>query len=121
MAKKILVIDDDPAITDSVKAILKKEKYDVLTANSGAKGLEIVKKENLSLVLCDMMMEKVDEGLKVAQEIIKIKPDLPVYLMSSIGDATAGNIEIDKLGFKGVFQKPVSPEYLIKTVKNIIK
>ncbi len=121
MSKKILVIDDDPDITDSVKAILKKEKYDVVTANSGAKGLEIAKNEELSLVLCDMMMEKVDEGVKVAQEIVKMKPDLPVYLLSSIGDATAGNIEISKLGFKGVFQKPVSPEYLIKMVKKIIK
>ena len=121
MSKKILIIDDDPAITESVKAILEKEKYEVLVANSGDKGLEIVKKENLSLVLCDMMMEKVDEGSKVTQKIKKAKPDLPVYLLSAIGDSTAGNIEIEKLGFSGVLQKPVSPEYLIKMVKKIIK
>ncbi len=121
MTKKILIIDDDPAITESVKAILEKERYEVLVANSGEKGLEIVKKENLSLVLCDMMMEKVDEGSKVMQKIKKMKADLPVYLLSAIGDATAGNIEIEKLGFKGVLQKPVTPDYLIHMVRKAVK
>ena len=75
---------------------------------------------NPDLVLCDMMMEKIDSGSKVTQEIKNSKPDLPVYLLSSIGEATASNVEIEKLGFKGVFQKPVSPEQLIHMVKKTL-
>lgn len=118
--KKILIIDDDPNITDSVKAILETENFDVITANNGKDGIENVKNADVDLVLCDMMMEKVDEGSRVMEEIKTIKPELPVYLLSAIGDATASNVEIEKLGFKGVFQKPISPEHLITMIKKTL-
>ena len=56
-----------------------------------------------------MMMERVDSGSKVAEELRKKNMKVPIFLLSSIGNATASNIEIDKLGFNGVFQKPVDP------------
>ena len=118
--KKILVIDDDPDITDSIRAILESNNFQVQTAQDGAEGLECVNSFNPDLVLCDMMMEKIDSGSKVTQEIKNSKPDLPVYLLSSIGDATASNVEIEKLGFKGVFQKPVSPDQLIHMVNKTL-
>jgi len=66
------------------------------------------------------MMERIDAGTKVAQELKKDNPNLPIYLLSSIGTATATNIEIDKLGFNGVFQKPVNPDNLVATIKNVL-
>ncbi len=116
--KVILVIDDDPDILDSIKAILSANGFDVETAMSGKEGVEKVKETNPDLILCDMMMERIDAGTKVAQEIRKDNPDLPIYLLSSIGSATASNIDIDKLGFNGVFQKPVDPDNLINVVKD---
>jgi len=105
--KVILVIDDDPDILDSIKAILGANGFEVETAMSGKEGTEKVKSVNPDLVLCDMMMERIDAGTKVAQDIRKNNPEMPVFLLSSIGSATATNIDIDKLGFSGVFQKPV--------------
>ncbi len=118
--KKILVIDDDVDITDSLKAILTGNGFDAFTASDGKDGLEAVDKVKPDLVLCDMMMEQVDAGSRVAHEIRKKDKKLPIYLLSSIGTATAQNVELDRLGFSGVFQKPVSPDHLIKTIKKAL-
>ncbi len=118
--KLILVIDDDPDILDSIKAILTANGFDVVIAMSGKEGIEAVSKSKPDLILCDMMMERIDAGTKVAQELKKDNPNLPIYLLSSIGTATATNIEIDKLGFNGVFQKPVNPDNLVATIKKVL-
>jgi len=87
---------------------------------SGKEGIEAVSKNKPDLILCDMMMERIDAGTKVAQELKKNNPNLPIYLLSSIGTATATNIEIDKLGFNGVFQKPVNPDNLVAIIKKAL-
>jgi DNA-binding response OmpR family regulator len=124
MAKKkykILVIDDDPEILDSMKLILEKSGYSIATAGSGKEGVEKFKKKNPDLILCDMMMEKVDSGVRVAKEIKKISPGVPIYLISNIGSATAYNVDINKLGLKGVFQKPVDLDLLLTRIKEVLK
>lgn len=118
--KVILVIDDDPDILDSIKAILSANGFDVVTALSGKEGIDAVAASKPDLILCDMMMERIDAGTKVAQEIKKSNPSVPIYLLSSIGTATATNVEIDKLGFNGVFQKPVNPDNLVSTIKKAL-
>ena len=118
--KVILVIDDDPDILDSIKAILSANGFDVATAMSGKEGIYAVSSSKPDLILCDMMMERIDAGTKVAQELKKSNPSIPIYLLSSIGTATASNIEIDKLGFNGVFQKPVNPDNLVATIKKAL-
>ncbi|MBN1277780.1 MAG: response regulator [Deltaproteobacteria bacterium] len=119
--KRILAIDDDPDILQAVKAILNSAGFEVSTAKSAKDGLEYIDSVKPDLVLCDMMMESVDAGIAFANDFRNKYPDIPVYLMSSIGDATAENIEIEKIGFKGVFQKPIDPEVLLSTVKAFLK
>ena len=118
--KKILVIDDDVDITDSIKAILTANGFEAYTASDGKDGIAAIDRVKPDLVLCDMMMEQVDAGTKVAHEIRKKDKKLPMYLLSSIGAATAQNIELDKIGFNGVFQKPVSPDHMVKTIKKAL-
>lgn len=120
MAKKILVIDDDPDILDSVKAILEGNGYQVATAQSGEDGVVAFGNENPDLVLCDMMMESVDQGAKVAQKIRETNKTVPVFLLSSIGDATSSNVDPSSMGFNGVFQKPVNPDSLVSSVKKAL-
>lgn len=119
--KKILIIDDDPDIRDSIQAILEANDFEVHPAQDVKEGIDALNSFNPDLVICDMMMEEIDSGSQAAQEIKKQKPHLPVYLMSSIGSATASNIEMDQLGFNGVFQKPVAPEILISSIKKVLK
>lgn len=118
--KLILVIDDDLDIVDSVEVILTKNGFEVVKAMSGADGIEAATSRNPDLILCDMMMERVDSGSKVAEELRKKNMKVPIFLLSSIGNATASNIEIDKLGFNGVFQKPVDPSRLVSTIKKVL-
>ncbi|HNX25421.1 MAG TPA: response regulator [Spirochaetota bacterium] len=118
---KILIIDDDPDILESIRAILISEKFTVITALDGKEGFEKFKNEKPALVLCDMMMERVDAGSKVAEMIRKEDKQIPLYLLSSIGNATASNINVSELGFSGVLQKPVDPEVLIADIKKALK
>ena len=114
--KKVLIIDDDPAILDSVKAILDGNGYNSVTALSGDEGVTVFTAENPDIVLCDMMMEHIDEGSKVAKVIKEKNNSIPVFLLSSIGDSTANTINITDLGFNGVFQKPVNFDLLLSVL-----
>ncbi len=118
--KKILVIDDDPDILDSISAVLSSEGFIITTAADGKEGIEKFKSVKPDLVLCDMMMERVDAGSKVAEMIRKEDSKTPVYLLSSIGSATASNISVLDLGFNGVLQKPVDPDTLISQIKKAL-
>jgi CheY-like chemotaxis protein len=117
----ILIIDDDPDIRDSIEAILEAHGFNVVSAGDAKEGIQEVNSARPDLVLCDMMMEQIDAGTKVAQHIKENHPDLPVYLLSSIGSATASTIELDKIGFNGVFQKPIMPDVIVKAVKKALK
>lgn len=119
--KVILLIDDDPDIIESLQAILEQEGYVIVSAMSGNDGITAYKENKPDLVLCDMMMEHIDAGTTVAAEIRKEDPAVPVYLLSSIGNATASNVEISDLGFNGVFQKPVSPSALVSALQKVFE
>jgi DNA-binding response OmpR family regulator len=66
MAKRILVIDDEPLIADMVKMRLESAGYEVITANDGMQGLEKARKEKPDLIVLDVMMPKLD-GYKVCR------------------------------------------------------
>jgi CheY-like chemotaxis protein len=117
---KILIIDDDPDILESIKAILSKNGFDTMTAMNGHDGIEAALNKAPDLILCDMMMEKIDAGSRVAEELRKKNVSIPIYLLSSIASATASNIEIDQLGFSGILQKPVDPELLVSVIRRSI-
>jgi CheY-like chemotaxis protein len=119
--RKILVIDDDPDILDAVSVVLKSEYYDVVTAMDGKEGVEKFKSEKPDLVLCDMMMERIDAGAKVAEAIRKEDKDVPIYLLSSIGKATDINLDVNAKGFSGVLQKPLDIENLKSEMKKALK
>ena len=118
--KKILLIDDDPDILEAVSIILKSEQYIVVTAMDGNEGFEKFKSEKPDLILCDMMMERIDAGAKVAEMIRKENKDVPMYLLSSIGNVSDINVDVNKQGFNGVLQKPVDPANLKAEVKKAL-
>lgn len=111
--KKILIIDDDPAICESVQAILEANGYETAVALSGKDGLAAFREMDPDIVLCDMMMEDVDAGAKVARIMKDERPGTPIFLLSVVGDATADTIGIYNAGFNGVFQKPVDFDLLL--------
>jgi DNA-binding response OmpR family regulator len=119
--KKVLIIDDDPDICESVKAVLDANGFETEVALSGMDGLEAFGRIKPDAVLCDMMMEDVDSGIQVAKVMRKKRGDVPIYLLSTIGDATAGSLDLGGLGFNGVFQKPVNFDMLLASLKRLKK
>lgn len=113
-------MDDDSDILTSIQVVLEAEGYEVSTALSAKAGLELFNAQTFDFVLCDMMMESVDSGINVAAQIREKNAETPIFLLSSISQATSANTEIDKLGFNGHFQKPVSPSELVSAIKKAL-
>ena len=114
--KKVLVIDDDPAICESVHAILDANGYETAYALSGKDGVAAFREMRPDIVLCDMMMEDIDAGVKVTSLMKEERPEIPIFLLSTVGDATADTVGIFNLGFAGVFQKPVNFDLLLSVL-----
>ena len=66
-----------------------------------------------------MMMEDIDAGAKVAKIMKRERPEIPLFLLSTIGDATANTIGLGDLGFSGVFQKPVNFDLLLAVIGHL--
>jgi two-component system response regulator VicR len=112
--KKILVVDDEKAISDIVKYSLIQEGFEVLTAFDGEEAIEKVKEYRPDLILLDLMLPKKD-GLEVAREIRK-SYEMPIIIVS------AKDSEIDKilgleLGADDYVTKPFSNRELIARIK----
>ena len=115
--KLILVIDDDRDMLEAIKIILETAGFAVGLAVDGKQGLEKVVELQPDLILVDMMMETVDAGVKVTEKIQELGCKAPIFLLSSIGEATSYNLDTIALGFAGVIQKPVIPSMLIPLFK----
>lgn len=114
MSKKILVVDDEKAIADIIKFNLKKEGYDVITANDGEEGILKAFTENPDLILLDIMMPKVD-GYEVCKKV-REKFSTPIIML------TARAEEVDKvlgleLGADDYVTKPFGIRELMARVK----
>jgi len=119
--KKILVVDDDKDIMEAIRIMLETEGFEVESANCGKDGLELAIASCPDLILVDMMMETVDAGARVAEQIKNSGCKAPIILLSSIGDATSYNLDISAIGLSGAIQKPVKPNVLIPLIKRKLK
>lgn len=111
-----MIVDDEPDIRETVKTILKKEKYNVISANSGDDCLEKLKKEKPDLILMDIMMP----GTPVKEVVKKIK-NIKIAYLSVVRTSEAEKEEL--LGQKNIvdfIQKPFDIKDLVKRVKKIV-
>jgi two-component system nitrogen regulation response regulator NtrX len=116
---RILVIDDEAAIRDSLKMILEYEDYQFVGAASGQDGLAAVQKERPDAVLLDIKMPGMD-GMEVLRKLHALDESLPVIMISGHG-ATATAVEAIKSGAVDFFDKPLSTERVIVTLRNVLK
>lgn len=116
---KILIIDDERAIRSTLREILEYEKYEVLDIDNGIDGLEIIKKEHIDLVLCDIKMSRMD-GMEVLTEALAIKPDLPFIMISGHGTIETA-VEASKKGAYDFISKPPDLNRLLITVRNALE
>jgi len=118
--KKILVIDDDLNIIKLMTYVLKKEKYEVMTAKNGQDGLKLVKDFNPSLIVLDLMMPVMD-GFKFLEAFKSITmTEVPVIVTTARGYTK----EIEKIidaGASAYIEKPFDRNVFLDTVRHFIE
>ena len=113
---KILIIDDERSIRNSLKEILIDEGYDVEVAENGAQGCEMVEKEKYSVIFCDIKMPEMD-GMEVLDRLAAMGVDSAVVMISGHGDIQTA-VECIKKGAFDFIQKPLDLNRILITIKN---
>ena len=114
---KILIIEDEASIRRVLVKILSEENntYHVSEADDGLAGIELIKKEDFDLVLCDIKMPKMD-GVEVLEALKKIKPETPIVMISGHGDIETA-VNTMRLGAFDYISKPPDLNRLLNTVR----
>ncbi len=118
MPTKILVIDDDIAITELMSMLLKTHGFEVITTNTGAEGINIAKAKNPSVVLLDLMMPDVD-GWQVCKAIRKFS-NVPILILSAINDPRMVASVLDA-GADDFLVKPVPSGVLVAHIRKMVR
>ena len=113
---RILVIDDERSIRNTLKDILEYEKYEVDLAEDGPKGLEKIKSGEFDVVLCDIKMPGMD-GIEVLDKLTEMGTDLPVVMISGHGNIDTA-VEAIKKGAFDFIEKPLDLNRLLITIRN---
>jgi two-component system, NtrC family, nitrogen regulation response regulator NtrX len=114
---KILVIDDEKSIRNSLRDILEYEKFEVNEAADGSEGLELVKKNEYDVILCDIKMPRMD-GIEVLENIMKLC-DTPVVMISGHGNIETA-VEAIKKGAFDYIAKPLDLNRMLITIRNAL-
>ena len=119
MKSRVLVIDDEAAIRDSLRMILEYEDYQFVGAASGQEGLDVVRRERPDIVLLDIKMPGMD-GMEVLRKLRAVDEGLPVVMISGHGN-TATAVEAIRSGAIDFLDKPLSSERVIVTLRNVLR
>ncbi len=113
---KILVIDDERSIRNTLKEILEYEKYEVDIAADGMEGLDALTKAKYDIALLDIKMPEMD-GIEVLEKMKKNHSDVPVIMISGHGNVDTA-VQALKIGAYDFIEKPLDLNRLLVTVRN---
>jgi CheY-like chemotaxis protein len=124
---KILIVDDDQDLTNSMKIALESEQFTVLSAASRTEGMEKIRNDKPDLIILDVMMNTWSDGFEMSREL-KQDPrfkNIPILILTAVKEksgidfkSTAG--DPDWLPVDGFLNKPAEPQVLIAEVKRIL-
>jgi len=122
---RIMVVDDDPDFVEIIRTILEANGYQITTASSGEKALPAIRKDVPDLVLLDVMMSSVLDGLNLSHAMSEdpLLSKVPIIMISSIADSpAAGMFPTDEyIPIDAWITKPVQPDDLLKKVAQFLK
>lgn len=133
LKRKILIIDDDEDLVETLKTILEANSYSVSVAYEGEKGLRKVKEVNPDLIILDIMMQTKGEGFWIAQKLKSKDPEseyakyshVPVLVLTAIQKKTEFKFSFpqdkDYLPVEDFVDKPVQPEKLLEKVEALLE
>ena len=118
MKPRILVVDDEAAVRDSLKMTLEYDGYDVTLAATGEEGVKLIEREAPDLVFLDVKMPGMD-GLEVLQKVRHLAGVTPIVVISGHGDISTA-VEATRLGAFDFIEKPLERERVLVTVRNAV-
>lgn len=113
---KILIVDDERAIRNSLKEIFEMEGYEVETAENGASACEMAEKEKYDAIFCDIKMPGMD-GIEVLTKLISDGVETPIIMISGHADISTA-VECIKKGAFDFIEKPLDLNRILITIKN---
>jgi CheY-like chemotaxis protein len=127
---KILIVDDDPDILLAMRLTLKDAGHEVVEANNGTQALALVKSALPDLIVLDVMMDSVTEGLKLAMMLRSADPTaeyarfshIPLLMVTAINSVTSLHFDadVDYIPVDEFVNKPVDPADLVKKVEALL-
>src|SRR5215212_4587210 len=115
---RILVIDDEAAIRDSLKMTLEYEGYDFIGAATGQEGLTLAERDSPDLVLLDVKMPGMD-GIDVLERLRSMNDQLPVVVISGHGTISTA-VDATKKGAFDFIEKPFASERVLVSLRNAL-
>jgi len=125
---KILIVDDDPDIREAASIILESAGHEVVTAQDGLEGLELLKAEKPDIMILDLLMPKMD-GFSVCKELQDTRwsrfRGMPILILTSVREeASRRRYELEtglELDVADYVEKPIAPEVLLERVARLVK
>jgi two-component system nitrogen regulation response regulator NtrX len=114
---RVLIIDDEKNIRISLSSILEDEGYDVLAAESGEEGLELLANNPIDLILLDVKLPGID-GIQVLEKVLENHPDMDVIMISGHSDISIA-VKAVKMGAYDFMEKPLSLPKIVVAARNI--
>jgi two-component system, OmpR family, alkaline phosphatase synthesis response regulator PhoP len=118
MSKSVLVIDDEPKISELCRDYLRAAGYSVLTAADGPQGLALARRERPDLVVLDLMLPGMD-GLDVCRELRR-ESSVPIIMLTARVDESDRLVGLE-LGADDYLGKPFSPRELVARVRTVLR
>ena len=138
MAKKILIVDDEPDSVSFISSILEDNGYESISSRTGVGGMELARKEKPDLILLDLIMPE-KGGISLFQELKKDAGlnHIPVIVVTGVsqitgvdfrnvigrqrGEGGAGLFETSRAAPDGFVEKPIDPPALVKAIQDVLR
>ncbi len=125
---RILIIDDDPDITEAMTVVLENRGYEVCSAPDSTEGMEQLKANRPDVIILDVMMRTRQEGFELSREL-KNNPDykdIPILMLTAVKEKTGLDFKTTAgdeswLPVEEFLDKPVKPDVLLEKVKSLLQ
>lgn len=125
---RVLIIDDDPDIVESMKVILESEKFVIDVAATGKEGLKKARLKKPDVIILDVMMETGDKGFDVARDLKKDEDykNIPILMLTALKEQRGLDFKKEAgdetwLPVDDYCDKPLKPEELISKINGLLK
>lgn len=125
---RILIIDDDPDITEAMTVVLENKGYDVASAADGSAGMAQVQAQRPDLIILDVMMRTSQEGFELSRQLKGSAEyrDIPILMLTAVKDKTGLDFKSTAgdqswLPVEAFLDKPVKPDVLLEKVASLLQ